>query len=519
MAFPSGGPLADDAVETGYDYDLIVIGGGSGGLAASKEAAALGKKVAVFDFVKPSPAGTSWGLGGTCVNVGCIPKKLMHQAGLHGGNVHDAKSFGWNVGEPTHDWGTMVSNVQDHIGSLNWGYKVQLRDKGVTYKNEFAKFMDAHTVETEDKRGRKKTYTSRRFVIACGGRPTYDDHIDPSLYITSDDLFSLEKPPGKTLVVGASYVALECAGFISHLGMEAHVMMRSIPLRGFDQQMSNMIVDYMEGKAVDADGNTVMIGQSEGGEHRPTTTFIKGAVVDTVEALPDGTKKVTWKASDTGAAMGSDTYDTILYAIGRKACTDALSLETVGVVTEPNGKMKTTCEQTNVPHVYAIGDVIYGQLELTPVAIQAGRLLARRLFGGSTMQMDYDQVPTTVFTPIEYGCAGLAEEDAIAKFGEENLEVFHSFYQPLEWTVPHKQENACYMKMICNKLDSFRVIGFHVLGPNAGEITQGVGVAIKCGATKEDFDNTVGIHPTIGEEVTTLEVTKSSGVEATKSGC
>ena len=326
-------------------------------------------------------------------------------------------------------------------------------------------------------------------------------------------------------------------------------MMRSIPLRGFDQQMSNMIVDYMEGKAVDADGNTVMIGQSEGGEHRPTTTFIKGAVVDTVEALPDGTKKVTWKASDTGAAMGSDTYDTILYAIGRKACTDALSLETVGVVTEPNGKMKTTCEQTNVPHIYAIGDVIYGQLELTPVAIQAGRLLARRLFGGSTMQMDYDQVPTTVFTPIEYGCAGLAEEDAIAKFGEENLEVFHSFYQPLEWTVPHKQENACYMKMICNKLDSFRVIGFHVLGPNAGEITQGVGVAIKCaahhhhhppthwpvraaavpdagalpsrrcGATKEDFDNTVGIHPTVGEEVTTLEVTKSSGVEATKSGC
>ena len=515
----SGGPLLDDAPEAGYDYDLIVIGGGSGGLAVSKESAALGKKVVVFDFVKPSPAGTTWGLGGTCVNVGCIPKKLMHQAGLHGANIEDAKSFGWNVGPSTHSWETMVSNIQDHIGSLNWGYKVQLRDKAVTYKNEFAKFVDAHTVETEDKRGRKKTYTARRFVIACGGRPTYDENIDPAHYITSDDLFSLEKPPGKTLVVGASYVALECAGFITHLGMEAHVMMRSIPLRGFDQQCSNMIVDYMEGKAADADGNIVSIADSEGGENRHTTAFIKGAVVDTVEATADGKKKVTWKSSDTGAAMGSDTFDTILYAIGRQACTGNLDLATVGVVTERNGKMKTTCEQTNVPHVYAIGDVIYGQLELTPVAIQAGRLLARRLFGGSTMQMDYDQVPTTVFTPIEYGCSGLAEEDAIEKFGEENVEVFHSYFQPLEWTVPHKQDNACYMKMICNKLDSFRVIGFHVLGPNAGEITQGVGVAIKCGATKEDFDNTVGIHPTVGEEITTLEVTKSSGVEATKSGC
>jgi pyruvate/2-oxoglutarate dehydrogenase complex dihydrolipoamide dehydrogenase (E3) component len=210
----SGGPLADDGPEDGYDYDLIVLGGGSGGLAVSKEAAALGKSVAVFDFVKPSPAGTTWGLGGTCVNVGCIPKKLMHQAGILGSSIQDAKSFGWEVGEaPAHNWESMVSNVQDHIGSLNWGYKVQLRDKGVTYKNEYAYFTGPHTIDSEDKRGRKKTYTARRFVIACGGRPTYDANIDPSLYITSDDMFSLEKPPGKTLVVGASYVALECAGW------------------------------------------------------------------------------------------------------------------------------------------------------------------------------------------------------------------------------------------------------------------------------------------------------------------
>lgn len=514
----SGGPMADDAAEDGYDYDLIVLGGGSGGLAASKEAASFGKKVAVFDFVKPSPAGTTWGLGGTCVNVGCIPKKLMHQAGILGDQVSDARAFGWQIGDISHDWEKMVSAVQDHIGSLNWGYKVQLRDKAVTYKNEYAVFTDPHTIEATDKRGRVKTYTARRYIIACGGRPTYDPNIDPSLYITSDDMFSLEKPPGKTLVVGASYVALECAGFISHLGMDATVMMRSIPLRGFDQQIANSIVDYMEGVTTDDDGNQVSVNDGDG-EHRHTTSFLKGYVVDSIEGMPDGKKKVNYKSAKGDLPPGSDVYDTVLYAIGREACTKGLNPDAVGVVCERNGKIKTTCEQTNVAHVYAIGDVIYGQLELTPVAIQAGRLLARRLYGGGTMQMDYDQIPTTVFTPIEYGCSGLAEEEAIEKYGEGNLEVFHTYYQPLEWTLPHKQENACYMKLLCNKLDSLRVVGFHIMGPNAGEITQGVAVAIKCGATKEDFDNTVGIHPTCAEDITLLEITKSSGAEATKSGC
>ena len=283
--------------------------------------------------------------------------------------------------------------------------------------------------------------------------------------------------------------------------------------------MAGMIVDYMEGNSRDAEGNVTSLSATEGGEKRHTTNFLKGYVVDTVEELPDGKKKVTWKSTKGDLPPGSDVFDTILYAIGREACTKGLNVAAAGVTTERNGKIATTCEQTNVPHIYAIGDVIYGQLELTPVAIQAGRLLARRLYGGSTMQMDYDQVPTTVFTPIEYGCVGLAEEDAIEKFGENNIEVFHTYYQPLEWTVPHKQENACYMKMICNKMDSLRILGFHILGPNAGEVTQGVGVAVKCGATKEDFDNTVGIHPTVAEDITMLEITKSSGVEAAKSGC
>ena len=237
-----------DQESHGYDYDLIVIGGGSGGLAASKEAARLGKKVAVCDFVVPSPAGTSWGLGGTCVNVGCIPKKLMHQAALLGEAVQDAKSFGWEVEkkEVKHNWTKMVEEIQSHIGGLNWGYRVALREKEVTYLNEFAEFIDEHKLKTVNKKGKEKEITADKFIIATGGRPKYPDIPGVENGISSDDLFSLPHNPGKTLLVGASYIALECAGFLAALGCDTTVMVRSILLRGFDQQMAVKIGDYME---------------------------------------------------------------------------------------------------------------------------------------------------------------------------------------------------------------------------------------------------------------------------------
>ena len=231
-----------------YDYDIIVIGGGSGGLAASKEAARLGKKVAVCDFVKPSPAGTSWGLGGTCVNVGCIPKKLMHQAALLGEALQDAKSFGWEIQEEVmnHNWTKMVEEVQNHIGSLNWGYRVDLREKKVIYLNEYAQFVDNHKLTTTDKKGQEKTITAEKFILATGGRPRYPDIPGVEFGISSDDIFSLPHSPGKTLLVGASYIALECAGFLAALGCDTSVMVRSILLRGFDQQMASKIGEYME---------------------------------------------------------------------------------------------------------------------------------------------------------------------------------------------------------------------------------------------------------------------------------
>ena len=485
-----------------------MIGGGSGGLACSKRAAQLGKKVAVCDFVKPSPVGTTWGLGGTCVNVGCIPKKLMHQASLLGESIKDAASYGWDVPEskPKHNWETMVGNVQAHVKSLNFGYRAELMSAAVKYYNAYATFVDPKTVEAVDKKGKMTRITADNFVIAVGGRPKYPDVPGAKEHcITSDDVFAMKTPPGKTLVIGASYVALECAGFIHGTGYDTTIMMRSIPLRGFDQQMAMQIKKYMEEEGM---------------------AFLDQAVPEKVELAPSGKKLVTYKFSNGTTESGE--YDTVLVATGRDVCTGSMGLDTTGVkLNDKNGKIPVINEQTNVPHIYAIGDVIDGDAleppsqltELTPVAIQAGKLLAMRLYGEQMEQMDYQGVPTTVYTPLEYGCVGLTEEAAEKLYGADNLEVYHSYFKPLEWTVPHRGDNACYAKLLCNKLDKERVVGLHICGPNSGEMTQGFAVALKCGATKADFDRTVGIHPTNVEQFTTLHVTKSSGESAETTGC
>jgi len=493
-------------------YDLLVIGGGSGGLAASKAAAQLGKTVAVCDFVKPSPAGSTWGLGGTCVNVGCIPKKLMHQAALLGAARRDSAYYGWEVADDELDWDTLVANVQEYTKSMSFSYRAQCVSNDVDYINAFATFVDPHTVEATRKDGTTLTLTADTFVVCTGGRPRYPD-IPGALEhcITSDDIFSKASPPGKTLVVGASYVALECAGFLHGCGYEASVMMRSVPLRGFDRQMAAQVVEHMEAEGID---------------------FIRDATPTAVEELPSGRKRVCWTSEAPGGEPAeSEEFDTVLFATGRDAYTHKVGFDSAGVQLSANGKVPVVAEQTNVPHIYAIGDIVDGSAldppssttELTPVAIQAGRLLASRLYGGGTAQMDYQMVPTTVFTPVEYGCVGCSEEEAVRRFGEEHLEIYHQYFEPLEHRIVSKRRGKvgpdCYVKLIVHTADGERVVGFHARGPYAGEVAQGVAVAMRCGATKADFDATVGIHPTWAETFTTMAITKRSGESAETKGC
>ncbi|XP_043354121.1 thioredoxin reductase 2, mitochondrial isoform X3 [Dermochelys coriacea] len=484
------------------EYDLLVIGGGSGGLACAKEASQFGKKVAVLDYVDPSPKGTKWGLGGTCVNVGCIPKKLMHQAALLGSALKDAQHYGWNISHPVHhDWSKMAEAIQNYVKSLNWGHRVQLQNKKVKYFNLTGSLVDAHTVRgltnADCRYCRKHCYCHWReakISYTCKSRLPCDmsnsftfsavahtkcledlpkdtnAQIPGALEygITSDDIFWLKKSPGKTLVVGASYVSLECAGFLTGIGQNTTVMVRSIPLRGFDQQMSYLVTNYMESCG---------------------TRFLKKCTPSKVEKLESGKLQVTWKYVDSGKEE-MDDFDTVMWAVGRAPDTKTLNLETIGVkINSETGKIIVDAsEATSVPHIYAIGDITEGRPELTPTAIAAGKLLAQRLFGQSSELMDYDN-------------------------------VYHAYYKPLEFTVAEREITQCYIKMVCLRKKEQRIVGLHFIGPNAGEVIQGFALGIKCGATYGQMMRTVGIHPTCAEEVTKLYITKRSGLDAKVTGC
>lgn len=326
----------------------------------------------------------------------------------------------------------MVQNVQDNIKSTNFLYRVALRVGGVNYLNAYAEFEDAHTIKATDKKGDVKHYTADKFIITTGERPRYPDIPGArENSITSDDLFSLPYAPGKTLVVGASYVALECAGFLAGLGFDTTVAVRSILLRGFDQEVAEKIGAYMEMEGVE---------------------FVRPALPTSIERIEEGTPgkyRVTLKKDD-GQEV-TDVFNTVLFAIGREPCTDKIGLDKAGVLRNPKtGKLDVNNkEQTNVPNIYAIGDILQGKPELTPVAIEAGLRLAQRLFNEKTRLTDYVNVPTTVFTPLEYGAVGLSEEAAVEQFGADNIEVYINQFTPFEWGVtPDRPKGGCFGKLI-----------------------------------------------------------------------
>eukprot|EP00538_Stauroneis_constricta_P011269 CAMPEP_0119545558 /NCGR_PEP_ID=MMETSP1352-20130426/267_1 /TAXON_ID=265584 /ORGANISM="Stauroneis constricta, Strain CCMP1120" /LENGTH=622 /DNA_ID=CAMNT_0007590115 /DNA_START=17 /DNA_END=1885 /DNA_ORIENTATION=+ len=504
-----GALMVDDGhvADHGFDYDLCVIGGGSAGMAAAKEASNLGAKVALLDFVKPSPKGTTWGLGGTCVNVGCIPKKLFHIGAQIRESIHeDASMFGITLSGLTNEdgspkapqstvhWDTVKTNIQNHIRGLNFKYRVGLRDKNVQYLNKLATFKDKNTIETVDKKGRTGTITASRFLVAVGGRPSPLNCEGGELAVSSDDVFFLDKDPGKTLCVGASYISLECAGFLAGFGKDVTVAVRSILLRGFDRECADRIGTHMEEHGV---------------------KFKRGVTPSKLEKVEGDRIKVSFSDGS------SDVYDTVLGAIGRSADTAKLGLDKLGVTMNPkNGKIVCNHEQSSCPNIYACGDVMEGCPELTPVAIQAGILLAGRLFGKSQEPMDYVNICTTVFTPIEYSCVGLSEDDAKEQLGEKNIEVYHREFLPLEWSLSHGRSTSnAFTKVIVDKSNDDKVLGIHYVGPNAGEILQGYGVSMRKGLTFKDLVSTVGIHPTSSEEIVTLSITKSSGEDAAAGGC
>jgi len=423
----------------------------------------------------------------------------MHQAAILGHSISDARAFGWDAPEKVqHTWSTLVAGVQDHIGSLNWAYRVELRDKNVNYINGYGSFVDAHTVKAVNKKGQETILNAKNVVIATGGRPRLPDIPGAlELGISSDDLFSLPRAPGKTLVVGASYVALECAGFLSGFHFDTTVMVRSILLRGFDQEIAEKIGADMAERGV---------------------KFIRGA---TPVSLTREESRIRVRFQSDSLGVAEEVFDTVLFAVGRDPCTSELNLAAAGVtsIDANSGKLDVTpLDCTNVPHIFALGDVLLGKPELTPVAIKAGQMLAARLFGGSTAPMDYRNVATTVFTPLEYGCVGMSEEAALDRIGAEDVEVYLTSFVPLEYTVSHRKD-ACFAKLICVKSDSMRVVGLHMLGPNAGEIVQGFSIALRLGATKKDFEQLVGIHPTCAEVFTTLSVTRASGKSTEAGGC
>ena len=342
------------------------------------------------------------------------------------------------------DWQTLVGNIKMHIRSLNFGYIMDCNKLGVTYFNEYASFVNEYTVQLKKANGETRNVTANKFVIACGGRPSYPDIPGAREFgISSDDIFSLQKAPGKTLVVGASYVALECAGYLTALGYDTTVMVRSILLRGFDQDCANIIGQHME---------------------MYHTKFIRGATPSSLSRAEEG-GPITVTYSDAEGEK-TDTFDTVLFAIGRYAVTEGLNLDNAGVTKESNGKIKVNDrELTNVRNIYALGDVIHGNLELTPVAIKSGKLLADRFANKSDELMDYKNVATTVFTPIEYGTIGLTEEQAKERYGAENIDTWHTRFQPLEWAMDKEitdGRRTAYTKVLANKADSNRIVGFHM---------------------------------------------------------
>jgi len=442
------------------EFDLFVIGAGSGGVRAARFSAARGARVAVAEDRY---------LGGTCVNVGCVPKKLFVYASHFRDEMEDATSgFGWTLGSSSFDWPTLRDNKTREIERLNRFHEELLRDAGVQHVEGRATIVDPHTVEVEGKR-----YSAENILVATGGWPTVPEIPGAELAVTSNEIFYLDELPRKAIIVGGGYIAVEFACIFHGLGVDVTELYRGpLFLRGFDGDVREHLAEQIRGRGIDLrfDTNVTAIEKTDSGIRA---------------TLTDGSKL---------------DGDLILFATGRHPNTADLGLEEAGVEFGKAGAVAVDeYSRTNVPSIWAIGDVT-NRINLTPVALHEGVCLSETLFNDNPRSPDHEYVPAAVFSQPPVGTVGLTEEEAAEKF--EAIDVYRSSFRALKHTLTNGKERTM-MKLIVDRA-SDRVVGLHMVGPEAGEIIQGFAVAIKAGATKADFDATIGIHPTTAEEFVTL---------------
>ncbi len=446
------------------EFDLIVIGGGSGGVACARRAGEYGARVAIVEVGR---------LGGTCVNVGCVPKKVMWNAADLADAAHDSPEYGFRFELNGFDWPLLKKKRDAHVAKLNGIYESLLAKNRVELVRGWARFRDGHTVAVGD-----RTLVGKHIVVATGGRPVLPDLPGMELGLTSDGFFDLEEQPKRVAVVGSGYIAVELSGIFAELGSNTTLVCRGKGiLRSFDSMIGESTVRMLQ----------------EAGVH-----VVTGAWPQALERAADGSLEVI--ARD-GARKGP--VDCVVWAVGRAPAVEDIGLKDAGVELDAYGYIVTDkFQMTNVEGVYAIGDVT-GRAQLTPVAIAAGRRLSDRLFGGQQGRyLDYKNIPTVIFGHPPIGTVGLSEEAARADFGSDAVTVFKSSFVPMYYA-PLTRKPRCDMKLVTVGPER-RVVGVHVVGPGADEMMQGFAVAVRMGATKKDFDDTVAIHPTVAEEMVTM---------------
>ncbi|CAG9255795.1 Glutathione reductase [Burkholderia diffusa] len=443
-----------------FDYDLFVIGAGSGGVRLARMSASYGARVGIAEEEQ---------IGGTCVLRGCIPKKLLVYASHYPHELEDAKGFGWTFGAGTLDWPALIAAKDREINRLSDIYINLLRQSGVAMHAGRATLVDAHTVAIGD-----RTIRARHIAIATGSRPSLPPRPGIEHAITSREALSLATLPARIAVVGGGYIAVEFAGIFNGVGSQVDLFYRGEKiLRGFDDDVRQFLTDEMtkQGVAIHA-----------------------RAVVESIARADDGTLSVRVGDAQHGP------YDAVLYATGRVPNVDGLGLERAGVMLDARGAIAVDAySATSVPSIHAIGDVT-SRPQLTPVATRDGGLLARTLFGGARVAVDHDYVPSAVFSQPEIATVGLTEADARRLHDE--IDIYRTSFKALRHTLSGRDERTL-MKLVVAR-DSQRVIGAHMVGRDAGEIIQGIAIAIRAGATKAQFDDTIGIHPTAAEEFVTM---------------